>query len=169
MENSDKKLVVAILGVGAIGRGVATALGRDPRLQLRLFDPITAKVEFNSPKDASEAADVVIICVVNEQQVEEVLFDGDCAVVAANGYPTVVMSCATVSPKFAVHVGRRLAEKNILYIDAPVSGGPGRATEGTLTVMASGPEDAFEAAQIPLETMASKVVKVRHLLSKARE
>ena len=80
--------------------------------------------------------------------------------VAATGKPPVVMSCATVSPKFAVQVGRRLAEKNILYIDAPVSGGPGRATEGTLTVMASGPEAAFEAAQIPLETMASKVVKV---------
>ena len=59
MENSDKKLVVAILGVGAIGRGVATALGRDPRLQLRLFDPLTAKVEFNSPKDASQGSNLV--------------------------------------------------------------------------------------------------------------
>ena len=51
----DKKVVVAILGVGAIGRGVADALGRDGRVELRLFDPVTAKDEYDSPKTASQA------------------------------------------------------------------------------------------------------------------
>ena len=46
---------------------------------------------------------------------------------------------------------------NMQHRILPVSG---RASEGTLTVMASGPEDAFEAARIPLDSMSSKVVKV---------
>ena len=46
MASSDKKLIVAILGVGAIGRGVANALGRDRRMELRLFDPITEKDKY---------------------------------------------------------------------------------------------------------------------------
>ena len=67
MDSSDK-VVVAILGVGSMGRGVASALGRDGRVELRLYDPLTTKEEYDSPKDASHGADVVIICVVNEEQ-----------------------------------------------------------------------------------------------------
>ena len=49
---SSDKVVVAILGVGSIGRGIASALGRDGRVELRLYDPLTAKEEYVSPKDA---------------------------------------------------------------------------------------------------------------------
>ena len=161
MGNSDKKLVVAILGVGAIGRGVANALGRDRRIELRLFDPITEKEKYSSPRDATKDAEVVIVCVVNEQQVEEVLFDVDCGAVSIFSKPRVVICCSTVSPKFAKKVGERLVlEDRVAFLDAPVSGGPGKATMGTLTVMASGRDNAFEAAKIPLEVMAGKVVKV---------
>ena len=44
-----EKVMVAILGVGSMGRGVANALGRDSRIHLRLFDPVTAKEEYASP------------------------------------------------------------------------------------------------------------------------
>ena len=159
MDSSDK-VVVAILGVGSIGGGIASALGRDKRIILRLFDPITAKKEYTSPKDASDGADVVIVCVVNEEQVEAVLLDKAHGAAAANSKPTVIMCCSTVSPKFASKMGQDLAEKNVLYIDAPVNGGPVGATKGTLTVMASGPQEAFEAAKVPLESMASKVVNM---------
>ena len=51
MDSSDK-VVVAILGVGSIGQGVASALGRDGRVELRLYDPLTAKEEYRDrPKN----------------------------------------------------------------------------------------------------------------------
>ena len=155
-----EKVVVAILGVGSMGRGVANALGRDSRIHLRLFDPVTAKEEFVSPKDASHGADVVIVCVVNEEQVETALLDKDGGATAAHSKPTVIMCCSTVSPKFALQMGHILDKNNILYLDAPVNGGPVGAEEGTLTIMASGPEEAFIAAKVPLEIMSSKVIKV---------
>ena len=48
-----EKVVVAILGVGSMGQGIANALGRDSRILLRLYDPVTAKEEYSSPKIAS--------------------------------------------------------------------------------------------------------------------
>ena len=158
--DSQDKVVVVILGVGSIGRGIANTLRGDKRIELRLYDPITAKEEFHSPKDASSGANVVIVCVVNEEQVETALLDRDHGAVAADSKPNVIMCCSTVSPKFALRMGQVLAKKNVLYIDAPVNGGPVGAANGTLTVMASGPEEAFEEAKIPLGLMAGKVVKV---------
>ena len=159
MDSTDK-IVVTILGVGSIGRGVASSLRRDGRMKLRLYDPFTAKDEFKSPKDASDGADVVIVCVVNEEQVKTALLDKDNGAVNAEPKPTVIMCCSTVSPKFAKDMGEIVADKNILYIDAPVNGGPVGAAEGALTVMASGPNKAFELAKLPLEAMAKKVIQV---------
>ena len=159
MDRSDR-IVVTILGVGSIGRGVASVLGRDGRLNLRLYDPFTAKDIYNSPKDASNGADIVIVCVINEEQVKTALLDRDLGAVAADVKPTVIMCCSTVSPKFAKWMGQALAEKNVLYIDAPVNGGPVGAAEGALMVMASGPEEAFEIASLPLKLMSKKVVRV---------
>ncbi|NUB17596.1 NAD-binding protein, partial [Azospirillum brasilense] len=52
----------------------------------------------------------------------------------------------SIPADMAAAVGRRLAERDLLMLDAPVGGGPVRAAEGRMVVMASGPEDAFARA-----------------------
>ena len=70
---------------------------------------------------------------------------------------TVVLS-ATVPPAYARDLGRRLGERGLHLLDAPVSGGAAGADAGTLTIMASGPPAAFEAADGPLADYGTKGV-----------
>jgi 3-hydroxyisobutyrate dehydrogenase-like beta-hydroxyacid dehydrogenase len=70
---------------------------------------------------------------------------------------TVVLCCTTVAPEFARSLAAKLAEKNLLLLDAPVSGGAAGARAGTMTVMGSGPAAAFEKAQPVLDAIAGKV------------
>jgi 3-hydroxyisobutyrate dehydrogenase len=67
---------------------------------------------------------------------------------------------ATVPPSYAVAAAERLAATGHLYLDAPISGGSARAAAGTLTIMASGPPAAFEAAGPALEAMAERVYRL---------
>ena len=68
------------------------------------------------------------------------------------------MLCSTtVAPEAARGLGARLAERGIAMLDAPVSGGAAAAREGRMTVMASGPDEAFARAQPVLDAIAGKV------------
>src|SRR5690606_19718231 len=57
-------------------------------------------------------------------------------------------------------LGQRLAERQILLLDAPISGGAARAATGELSTMTSGPESAYAKVQHILDAMAAKVYKI---------
>ncbi|MFX6258814.1 NAD(P)-binding domain-containing protein, partial [Acinetobacter baumannii] len=67
---------------------------------------------------------------------------------------------ATVAPDFAVELGKRLAEKDLLLLDAPVSGGAARAASGEMTMMPSGPADVYAKIEDVLAGMAGKVYRL---------
>jgi 3-hydroxyisobutyrate dehydrogenase len=69
----------------------------------------------------------------------------------------VVLGCATVPPAFARELGTRLAERGVLFLDAPISGGAVKAASGELSVMASGSAEAFAAARPLLDAVATTV------------
>jgi 3-hydroxyisobutyrate dehydrogenase-like beta-hydroxyacid dehydrogenase len=60
---------------------------------------------------------------------------------------------STVGSQTAVRIHDRLAERNIVAIDSPVSGGVSGATKGALAVMVSGPRNEFEVIQTALEAI----------------
>ena len=78
---------------------------------------------------------------------------------AAGGFEmsTVVIQSSTVSPAFANTCGTRLQDAGFDMIDAPVSGGAVGARSGNLSIMASGPEQAFQHAGDVLEAVSGKV------------
>ena len=93
---------------------------------------------------------MLLVMVLSAEQVSSVLFGQDeDGVDAASVLPrdAVVMQCATVTPAFARETASRLAKRGLLMLDAPVSGGTVGAEAGSLTVMASGPDAAFDKAQ----------------------
>jgi 3-hydroxyisobutyrate dehydrogenase len=112
-----------------------------------------------SAAEAAGGADIVVSVVVNADQTEVLLFgeEGVATHMAPGG---VFVSCATLAPGKARAMAQRLEATGRHYLDAPVSGGAQRAADGSLTVMASGSETAFERAAPALEAMAGRVYRL---------
>jgi len=153
---------VAVIGLGSMGFGMATALLR-AGLDVTGCDVVSATVErfvaggghgAPTPAEAVKAADIVVTVVVNAAQTEAVLFGADGAV-AAMPEGAVVVSSATMDPEIARSLARRVGDTGRLYLDAPISGGAQRAAEGALTVLASGSRAAFSKAKPALDAVAA--------------
>jgi L-threonate 2-dehydrogenase len=155
---------VAVIGLGSMGFGMATALLR-AGLDVTGYDVVPATVErfvaagghgAATPAEAASRADIVVSVVVNAAQTEAVLFGPDGAV-AALPEGAVVISSATMDPELARSFAKRVEAVGRLYLDAPISGGAQRAAEGALTVLASGSRAAFARAKPALDAMAASL------------
>lgn len=103
--------------------------------------------------EAARNTDALLIVVVNAAQTEAVL--AECLPLLAPG--AVILSHATMAPEAARDLAARTSAAGRLYLDAPISGGAARAATGDLTVMASGPPEAFAKARPILDAIAAKV------------
>ncbi|KAK9075565.1 hypothetical protein SSX86_003890 [Deinandra increscens subsp. villosa] len=146
---------IGFIGLGAMGFGMATNLlksnfcvqGYD------VYKPTLCRFENaggligNSPAEVSIDVDVLVVMVTNEVQAESILYGVDGAVSVLPPGSSIILS-STVSPAFVKRLELRLLNENrgLKLIDAPVSGGVKRASEGTLTIMASGADEALEHA-----------------------
>ena len=160
---------VGIVGLGAMGMGVARSLLRagmkvhasDVRQQV--LDSFAAEGGIAcSLEQMGQACDAVVILVVNAQQTETVLFgpDGKRGLAHSLRPGSVVLACATVAPGFAEGLGKRLHEMGLLMLDSPVSGGAARANAGTMTMMTSGPAEAYAACEDVLQAVAGQVYRL---------
>jgi 3-hydroxyisobutyrate dehydrogenase len=113
----------------------------------------------NSPAEAAKGAAVVVSVVINATQTEEVLF-GDLGAAATMAPGTVFISSATMDPESARGLGTRLEASGRSFLDAPLSGGPAKAAEGQLTILASGSSAAFHKARPALDAMAGKLYEL---------
>ena len=158
---------VAVIGLGAMGLGMARALvrggfsvrGCDINADAVTMLEASGGTGAASPAAAAVGADIVVVVVVNAAQAEAVLF-GESGAVASLKQDAVIISSPTVAPQAAQDFARRAGEAGIHYLDAPISGGTAKAEAGRLTVMASGSEDAFAAAQPALDAMAETVYRL---------
>jgi 3-hydroxyisobutyrate dehydrogenase len=158
---------VGVIGLGAMGMGVARSLLR-AGFAVHAFDvradAVQAVVDAGGHAAASPAAlgrvvQTLIVLVVNAEQTEAVLFgpDGAASTLAPG---SVVVASATVSPDVARSLGRRIEERGLLMLDAPVSGGAAKAASGQMTIMASGRAEAFACTEAVLAAIAAKVYRL---------
>ena len=164
---SNTPRAVGIIGLGAMGMGVARTLVRKG-FQVHAFDiradalaSLAAEGATPHPSPAGVAArvDALVVLVLNADQLDQVLFGPDGA--AAHLKPgTVVIASPTVAPQYAEALGERLAALGLRHLDAPVSGGAARAATGEMTVMASGAPDTFAAVEDVLAAIATKVYRL---------
>lgn len=111
-------------------------------------------VEARSPAEVAGASAVVITCVPDAPQVEDALFGRHGA--AGGAKPgTLFIDMSTISPVAARSIAERLRASGMRFADAPVSGGPVRAAQGTLTIMAGASSEDFEQARPVLEAMGT--------------
>jgi len=140
----------------------------DQRWPVHVFDVDPAKVAAlqalgATPRgDAAQAATgcgVLIVCVVDAAQTEDVLFGPAGAALAMRAGQAVIL-CPTIAPQDVERFARRLAERGIAAIDAPMSGGPARARDGTMSLMVACEDSVFERQRMVIEVLSNKVFRI---------
>ena len=164
-------LSVGVIGLGAMGMGMAQSLRRaghvvnvfDVRAEVAQKFAIEGGIACASLEAIAAASDILVSVVVNAAQTESVLFgDGTPTSGCANHLKagSVFVMCSTVEPAFSVGLEKRLNDKGLLYIDAPISGGAAKAASGQMTMMTAGTPAAYAKAESLLNAMAAKVYKL---------
>ncbi|HUF29825.1 MAG TPA: NAD(P)-dependent oxidoreductase, partial [Gemmatimonadaceae bacterium] len=132
---------IAFLGLGAIGTPMAAHIARAfPPLTVwnRTSARATGFAEEHgartakTPADAALEADVVITCLPTSHEVEALL-EGNDGLLAGMRGGALLLDCTSGDPAIAARTAARLAERDIEFVDAPVSGGTSGAEAGTLT------------------------------------
>jgi L-threonate 2-dehydrogenase len=158
---------IAVIGLGAIGYGVAASLAQKgwPVVGADTSRAATQRFarEFGKPagssREVATGADVIILVVVSAAQCEAILF-GDEGVLASTAPDALIISCVTMDPAQARSIGEKVEATGRAFVDAPTSGGPARAAEGAVTLLASGRDDAMKRAEPIFDAIASKVYRL---------
>lgn len=157
---------IAVLGLGAMGLPMATCLAA--HVVVRAYDPTPDRAALasergvetaGSARDAARGADVVLLAVRNYAQLDSALF-GDDGVAAVLEPGAVVLLTSTVGIEPVRQVAARLAEAGLLLVDAPVSGGPVRAGNGTLLITVGATDEAFDQVAPVLEVLAGTLKRI---------
>jgi 3-hydroxyisobutyrate dehydrogenase len=156
------------IGAGRMGTAMARRLvqaGHD----LLVYNRTRAKTEglvalgakaVEAVTDLAEC-DVVFVTVASSDDLLDVVGDdGGGGLVAGSRVPAVVVDCSTVSADASAEARARLAARGGAFLAAPVSGNPMVAEAGRLTMVVSGPKDAFDRVEPYLLTVARAAVYV---------
>jgi 3-hydroxyisobutyrate dehydrogenase-like beta-hydroxyacid dehydrogenase len=111
----------------------------------------------NTPAEAAAAADLLLICVSDDAAVEAVLLEQPGAAIEGLRPGALVIDCSTIAPTSSCRLAARLAERNIGYLDAPVTGGTEGARAGTLSVLVGGSPEHLERARPLLEVIGGRI------------
>lgn len=158
---------IGFIGLGAMGGPIARHLCEAGH-RVAGFDLNHAALErlaqaggtaASGAAEAARGADLLFVMVVNGAQAEAVLFGQDTAAAALPRGATVILS-STLPPDHAAAIASRLEEMGLFMLDAPVSGGVTGAEAGTLTVIASGPDAAFDAAAAVIRGYCGQLYRV---------
>ncbi len=158
---------IAIIGTGNMGGGMVRNL-RALGWPVNVFDIDATKMDdmqaigasvFANAALASADALVTIVCVVTAEQTREVLF-GTHGIASAMGLGRTVMLCPTMSPQDVEVFAAELIPLGLNTIDAPMSGGPVRAANGSMSLMVACAEHVWVRAQGLLNALSSKVFRI---------
>jgi 3-hydroxyisobutyrate dehydrogenase len=157
---------VAFIGLGNMGGPMAANLVKAGH-KVIAFDLVEASRNqakadgaaiAESAAGAVKGADVVITMLPAGQQVRDVYLDASSGIVASANAGTLLIDCSTIDVETAREVAQSAEGKGLMMLDAPVSGGVGGATAGTLTFMVGGSAQAFTRAESILQTMGKTIV-----------
>lgn len=117
-----------------------------------------AKAAF-TPREVAEQVDVVFTNLPDTPDVEMVVLGKDGIIEGA--HPGLIyVDNSTIKPAAARAIAERLAEKGVMALDAPVSGGDIGARQGTLAIMVGGPVEALETVRPIFEAMGKTITHV---------
>jgi 3-hydroxyisobutyrate dehydrogenase len=142
---------LGFIGLGNMGGPMAGRL-LDAGHALAVYDTNAAAVQAlvakgatacASTRDVADAAHTIFLSLPTPEIVQRVATDPD-GLIGGKQVKRVV-DLSTIGPRVAKQISRALAQHDLLYVDAPVSGGVGGARAGTLAVMAACPQEDYDA------------------------
>ena len=154
---------VGFVGLGIMGKPMAKNL-IEAGHQLVIYNGSGAADELkgegaegaDSYKAVAEQCGIVITCLPNSPQVEEV-YRGDEGLLAGAGEGDLLIDMSTISPLVTKELAREASERGVKTLDAPISGGEPGAIAGELSIMVGGDEADFERAKPVFEAMGTPV------------
>jgi 3-hydroxyisobutyrate dehydrogenase len=158
---------VAFIGLGTMGVGMSLNIlkaGHDITVHNRTREKEEEVAKegakrMESPKKAAEGAEIIVTMVSDTPDVEEVILGAN-GVIQGAAQGAIVIDMSTISPAATRQMAEELSKKGIKMLDAPVSGGPEGAENGTLAIMVGGDAADFEKALPILEIMGKTVTHV---------
>ena len=161
----NSKARLAFIGLGVMGYPMAGWLSRNGH-QVTVYNRTNAVAErwiadFTgqlalSPATAVENADIVFVCVGNDNDVSEVML-GEQGIITAMASGAIIVDHTTTSAKLARQLAIEIQGVGGQFIDAPVSGGQQGAENGQLTVMCGGQAESFAKVKPIIECYAKSV------------
>lgn len=156
---------VAFIGLGVMGYPMAGHLAKQG-LTTRVYNRTSSKADawanehggtaHATPKEAADGADLVLICVGNDDDVRQVTTGTD-GVLSSMTTGTYLIDHTTASAGLALELDTTCREQGVAFLDAPVSGGQQGAENGALTIMCGGEQAHFDAVHPILNHYARAV------------
>ena len=158
---------IGFIGLGIMGQGmVRNLLKADFEVYVWNRSPhkMDALIEAGAhaasiPADVAAHTSVVITCVSNTEDVEEVILRENGAIYGLNE-GDLVIDMSTISPHRTQYIAGCLKQKGVFMLDAPISGGSEGAAKGTLSIMVGGDADQVARAMPAFEAMGKKITHV---------
>jgi len=159
------KPAVGFIGIGAMGEPMALNLikaGYHLTVYARRAEAAAALVKAGAalaatPAEVARASAIVVTMVTTAADCEQVTL-GAQGIIEGAAAGAVVIDMATISPLAARRIAEALAARGIEHIDAPVSGGPMGARDGTLSIMAGGADAVFARVKPLFEAMGKTIL-----------
>jgi 2-hydroxy-3-oxopropionate reductase/2-hydroxymethylglutarate dehydrogenase len=151
---SVRKETIGFIGIGIMGKSmslnlikagyplIAYDINPKPLEELKEKGAAVGR----SSKDVAGQSDVIITSLPNSKDVEEVIL-GENGVMEGAKDDSIVVDMSTIDPSVSRRISQVLLTKGIKMLDAPVSGGPGGAEAGTLSIMVGGHEQTYHRCE----------------------
>jgi 3-hydroxyisobutyrate dehydrogenase len=162
----SKKRNVTFVGLGTMGYPMAGHLSRSELFNVSVFNRTSEKsAQWGEAyegrvaltiEDAVKDADVVITCTGRDEDMMEIVFSDD-GMMPYLKKGSIFIDHTTTSFKLTKHLNESLKDKNIAFIDAPVSGGEAGAINGVLSVMAGGDAHILDACDSIIKTYSKSI------------
>ena len=162
----SKKRNVTFVGLGTMGYPMAGHLSRSELFNVSVFNRTSEKsAQWGEAyegrvaltiEDAVKDADVVITCTGRDEDMMEIVFSDD-GMMPYLKKGSIFIDHTTTSFKLAKHLNESLKDKNISFIDAPVSGGEAGAINGVLSVMAGGDAHILDVCDSIIKTYSKSI------------
>jgi len=158
---------IGFIGTGTMGQPMLANLVKKG-FEVVAFDVVPAALDAavklgaeraRSVGEAAASCDLVITMLPSSANVEAVYLGGGGIVESAGG-GRLCVDMSTIDPGTSQRVAARLKERGLRFLDAPVSGGVGGATAGTLAIMVGGDAGDLEEARPALAAMGSNIIHV---------
>lgn len=160
-------LRVGYIGLGLMGKSIARNILKagfpvvvHNRSQAAVDELVSEGASAaNSPKEAAEQVDVIFTNLPDSPDVEKVVLGSNGIIEGAHA-GLIVVDNSTIKPASARMIAAKLKEKDVFWLDAPVSGGDIGAKNATLTIMVGGEAQALEKVMSVFQAMGKTITHV---------